>query len=188
MEELALVRISARIHFQSLFAGALFFLACVSPVHAQRGLEFNELPGEIRAHAAEIRKQCSESNPEMKFQDMQGIGVLDLNGDGSRDLVVDNEGLCDAHIAGANCTNRGCDMLIYKETGKGRWRKIFEEHLYEKFLAIDRETIRLQLMVASIYAGDPRCRPNPKKQYTSGNSCNLIVRYRGNKWDWQLIR
>ena len=59
---------------------------------------------------------------------------------------------------------------------------------YAKFLAIDWEKMRLQLMVVSIYAGDPRCQPDPKKEYTSGRSCNLIVTYRHNEWNWQLIR
>ena len=124
----------------------------------------------------------------MKFNDMQGINILDLKGDGSRDNVVDNEGLCGSHMAGANCSNRACDMSIYKETSKGQWRKIFNEELYDKFLAIDWDKMRLQLMVVLIYAGDPRCQPNPARDYTSGRSCNLIVTYRNNKWNWQLIR
>jgi hypothetical protein len=91
--------------------------------------------------------------------------------------------LCGVHMAGANCSNRGCDMSIYKEISKGSWRKTFHEHLYGKFLAIDWERMHLQLMVASIYAGDPRCQPIPNKEYTSGKSCNLIVTYRNNNWD-----
>ena len=88
---------------------------------------------------------------------MQGIEILDLKGDGSQDIFVDNEGLCGSHMAGANCSNRGCDFSIYKEVSRNHWRKIFAEHLYDKFLAIDWDTMRLQLMVVSIYAGDLRC-------------------------------
>ena len=93
---------------------------------------------------------------------MQGIQVLDLKGDGSRDIVVDNEGLCGRHISGGNCSNRGCDFGIYKEGPKGQWRKIFDEHLYDKYLAIDWEHRRLQLMVVSISKNDPRCHPNKR--------------------------
>jgi hypothetical protein len=151
-------------------------------------MEFRQLPKEVRDHAIEVRKSCKEDNPDMQFNDMQGIQILDLKGDGSRDIFVDNEGLCGEHMAGANCSNRGCDMIIYKETSKGQWRKIFNEHLYDKYVAIDWDTMRMQLMVVSLYAGDPRCLPDPKKDYTSGRSCNLIVTYRDNKWNWQIIR
>jgi hypothetical protein len=145
---------------------------------ASQGLGLSQLPDVIRDHAIEVRKSCKEADPEMTFDDMQGITVVDLKGDGSRDIVVDNEGLCGAHIAGFNCSNRGCDMTIYKEISKGQWRKNFDEHLYEKHLAI----------VASIYAGDPRCKPAPNRSYTSGKSCNLIVTFRNDRWNWQLIK
>jgi hypothetical protein len=88
-------------------------------------------------------------------------------------------------VAGGNCSNRGCDFTIYKEGPKGQWRKIFDEHLYAKHLAIDWAHMRLQLMVVSIGAADPRCHPEPKRHYTTGMSCNLIVTYRNNKWNWQ---
>jgi hypothetical protein len=78
--------------------------------------------------------------------------------------------------------------VIYKEVSRGHWRKIFDEHLYDKYLAIDWEKMRLQLMVVSIFAGDPRCQPSPGKDYTSGQSCNLIVTYNNNGWNWQLIK
>src|ERR1700726_4866207 len=107
---------------------------------------------------------------------------------GSHDIVVDNEILCREHIAGANCSNRGCDMTIYKEVSKGHWQKSFHEHLYAKFLAIDWDTMRFQLMVASIFAGDPRCQSSPRKGYTSGQSCNLFVTFHNNRWSWQRIR
>ena len=159
------------------------------PVAAQPVLEFAQLPSEIQNHAIEVRKSCSEIVPEMEFNDMQGIQVLDVKGDGSRDIVVDDEGLCGRHISGGNCSNRSCDLAIYKEGPKGQWRKIFDEGAYDRYLAIDwmRTPPRLQLMVVSIGAADPRCHPNPKRFYTTGMSCNLIVTYRNNKWNWQLI-
>ena len=154
---------------------AIFVLLSV-PAAAQPTLEFRQLPKEIRDHVAEVRKSCEElAGESLKFDEMQGIQILSLTGDGSRDIVVDNEHLCDSRMAGANCSNRACNMKIFRETSKGQWRKIFDEELYDKFLAIDWDEMRFQLMVASIYAGDKRCQPNPTKNYTSGQSCNLIV-------------
>ena len=160
-------------------------LCGVTPSLTEELVDFRQLPGEVRELARDVRNSCKESEPQITFNDMQGIMILDLNGSGSRDIVVDNEELCGEHIAGANCSNRGCDMTIYKEVSRGQWRKIFKEHLYAKFLAIDRETMRFQLMVASIFAGDPRCQP--RKEYTSGFSCNLIVTFKNNRWNWQKI-
>jgi len=151
-------------------------------------IDYRQLPKEVRDLAVKVRDSCRELDPAKTFDDMQGIQILDLAGDGSRDIVVDNEALCGEHMAGANCTNRGCDMTIYKEITRGQWRRTFKEHLYAKFLAIDWDTMRFQLMVASIFAGDPRCQPAPGQEYTSGRSCNLIVTFRNDKWSWQRIR
>ena len=155
---------------------------------AQEVLTFRDLPRAVRDLAAEVRNQCKELEPDMKLDyEMSGIQIFDLNGDGSGDIFVDNEDLCGSlRLAGGNCSNRGCDMTIYKEVSKGRWQKIFNEHLYAKFMAIDGDAMRFQLMVASLYAGDPRCQPH--KEYTSGHSCNLIVTFKNNKWNWQKIR
>jgi hypothetical protein len=110
--------------------------------------------------------------------------------DGSKIIVIDNEALCGSPIPAGNCSNRGCDLLIYKETANGSYRKIFHEHLHSKYLAIDYsdyEHPRFQLMVAALYAGDKRCKPDPSKDYTSGMSCNLIVAYRNGTWHWERI-
>jgi hypothetical protein len=169
-----------------IYAIALWLYA--APAVAQQSMEFRQLPKEVRDHATRVRRSCNESYPDMRFKDMQGIQILDLEGDGSRDIFIDNKDLCGDQIPGANCSNRGCDMIVYKETSRGKWREIFKEHLYSKYVVIDWDTMRVQLMVVSIYAGDPRCLPNPKKDYTSGRSCNLIVTYRNNQWNWQVIR
>jgi len=171
-----------------LVVALVVFLFSAGPLVAQQNLEFQQLPKEVRDLAIEVRESCKEADPDRKFDDMQGIQILSLSGDRSRDIVVDNEELCGTHMAGFNCSNRGCDLRIFKETSKGQWRRIFEDHLYSKYLAIDWETMRLQLMIVSIYAGDPRCQPDSKKEYTSGKSCNLIVTYRNNDWNWQRIR
>jgi hypothetical protein len=177
-----------RVTFGSVLAVAVIIWL---PIRAETfvRLGFQQLPGEIRQHAIEVRQACKELTGDNRtFDDMQGIQIVDLKGDGSRDIIVDNESLCGSHMAGANCSNRGCDVRIYKEISRGAWRKIFEEHLYAKHFAIDWNTMRLQLMVVSIYAGDPRCHPNPREEYTSGKSCNLIVTYKSNGWNWQVIR
>jgi hypothetical protein len=133
----------------------VLLLCCVGAFAQAQRLGFPDLPKEIRDHVLDVRRACKEVLERDDFYDMQGISVLDLKGDGARDIIIDNEGLCGTHIAGTNCSNRGCDMIIYKEIHKNRWRKIFEEHLYDKHLVIDWDHMRLQMLVASLYAGDP---------------------------------
>jgi hypothetical protein len=118
---------------------------------------------------------------------MQGITVVDLDGNRSRDLMVDNEELCNAAMAGANCSNRGCDLTIWKEVGRGSWRKVFNEHLHRKFISLNIATGRFQLMAVSIYAGDARCKQDQQRLYTSGENCDLLVSYRNGQWIWQPI-
>jgi hypothetical protein len=183
---LACVKTGSLVHKAT--AAAMAVVLSISPVIAQPSLQFRQLPKEAQEHANEVRNSCKAENPDITFSDMQGIQVMSLSGDRSNDAVMDNEGLCGAHLAGANCSNRGCDMTIYKEISKGRWRKIFQEHLYEKFLAIDWKTMRLQLMVVSISANDAKCQSDPRREYTSGDSCNLIVTYKTDNWNWSPIR
>ena len=130
-----------------------------SAATAQAIVNFNQLPKEVRDLAVAVRNQCKDLDPEKTFTDMQGILILSLNGDSSRDIIVDNKDLCGGQMPGANCSNRACTVTIYKEVSKGKWRKIFSEDLYDKFLAIDWDTMRFQLMVASIYAGDLKWTP-----------------------------
>jgi len=74
-------------------------LSCVTASTAQEIMNFNQLPKEVRDLAIDVRKQCKDLEPEMNFTDMQGIQILSLTGDSSRDIVVDNEDLCGEHIA-----------------------------------------------------------------------------------------
>jgi hypothetical protein len=79
-------------------------------------------------------------------------------------------------------------MIIYKEIRPNQWRKIFDEHLYEKHFVFDPSYSRLQMMIVGIYAGDARCKPNRKVFYPTSKSCNLIVTYKNEKWNWSPIK
>ena len=97
-------------------------LIIAAPIYAQQDIKFKELPKDVRDRALEVRKACKEENPDLSFNEMQGIQVFSLKG-GAKAVFVGNEELCGSHMAGANCSNRGCDFQIYKEVSKGQWRK-----------------------------------------------------------------
>ena len=111
---------------------------------------------------------------------------FDLEGDGSSDLLVDAEYLCARRMAGANCTNRGCDLQIWKQVGPRKWHKIFDDHPYDNFVSIGYDG-PFKFMVLKIHAGSPRCRPDPDAEYSAGHNCDVIVRYRGGDWVWEKI-
>jgi len=152
-------------------------------------MQFKNLPPEVRKYADGIRQRCRDLGGAFRLHDtMQGISVIDLDGDGSQDLMVDTIDLCNSCHFGANCSNRGgSDMLIWKHAGRRSWKKIFNHHLYRKFISLGGENGKFQLMAVSIYAGSPQCRPAPGKDYLSRDVCDALVRYRNGKMVWEKI-
>src|SRR2546423_676726 len=124
---------------QTAIRNLLALSMAVSPTaaYSQSNLVFSQLPQEIRSHVKEVQSACLELDPDRKFNDMSGIRILDLSGDGSRDIFVNNELICGNAMAGAGCSNRGCDLRIYKQASPDRWTKIFEEHLHDKHIFVD---------------------------------------------------
>lgn len=146
-----------------------------------------DLPPEARETIAETRKICREVYPEMQLYDgLEGISFVSVEGLGDV-VMVDNEHICgNIRTAGVNCTNRGCDLAIWGK-GKNGWKKLFEDHLYQKFISV-RDGDRLVAIVASIYAGSPQCKPKPGAEFTSGQSCDVVIRYRRGGWQYELLR
>jgi hypothetical protein len=168
-----------------LTAVLVLSLAIALPALAEPAMQYQQLPAELRSFVEEVHKNCKEIDPAFTPSDMMyGITVLSLEGHRSRDLMMDAEKLCNGQwIKGGNCTNRGCDLKIWKQTSARSWMKVFDEHLYRKFIAVDDG--QLKSITLSVYAGDPHCGPDPKKQYSSGQSCDLTVYYRNGNWVWE---
>jgi hypothetical protein len=149
--------------------------------------EYNHLPSEVLRTILDIRASCKELDPDFKpYAIDQGIIIVDLNGSGSKDIMLDAKNVCNRVMAGANCSNHGCDLKIWKQISRFSWKKSFDEHLYRKFISISEKN-RFRMMAVSIYAADPRCKPDPKKYYTAGQSCDALVYYKNNRWTWKKI-
>lgn len=174
---------------QKAIAAALLALSLQAGVAAAQdeGVRYTELPGELRSYVDEVRESCKGlDESSMPYHPMQGIMEFDLEEDGSSDLLVAAEYLCERRMAGANCTNRGCDLQVWKEVGPRKWRKIFDDHPYDNFISIDYNG-PFRFMVLKIHAESPQCRPDPAAQYSAGHNCDVIVRYRGGDWVWEKI-
>lgn len=176
------------VHSASSLVLAVFALSTAAATQPA-GIEYGDLPADVRKHVEEVRRSCTELVPDSAPVDgMQGISVIDLDGDGSQDVMVDNRDLCKDHMAGANCSNRGCDLVIWKQ-GKGRsWSKVFDEHLHGNFVSVDAISGRFHLLIGAIYAGDKRCEPPPGVDYMSSQSCDVVATYDKGKWTWQTTR
>jgi hypothetical protein len=149
---------------------------------------YERLPDDLRKYVDDIRQHCKENDEGSQPKNpMQGISVVDLNDDGLKGLMVDAEQLCTTWIPGGNCSNRGCDLKIWKQTGRRTWQPVFDEHVSRKFVSVD-EKGTLKLIAVSIWAGSPHCEPVAGKTYTSGESCDAIARYKDGKWAWMKIK
>jgi hypothetical protein len=168
-------------------AAALVLAWTLSAASAQTPeAQYRKLPAQVRQYVEGVRKDCVDLNPQSKPYDiMQGIAAVELGG--APALFVDAETLCNARMAGANCTNHDCDLKIWRRVGAQTWRKVFDEHLFRKFISVNDKN-RFSLMAVTVYAGNPHCQPTPGKTYTSGQSCDALVRYRDGRWVWQKIR
>jgi len=137
-------------------ATLIFVLAWVpnSALAQQAGMQFQQLPKEVQGQVNEVRQSCKDLDPNFKpNDDMQGIAVIDLNGDGSRDFAVDNRYLCNEWMSGANCTNRGCDLTIWKQQAGNSWKKSLAEHVSQYFLSVTYQG-RFRLLAVSVVGGN----------------------------------
>jgi hypothetical protein len=151
------------------------------------GFDFQGLPAEIRTEIERVRKECADLHASYgAHHEMQGLMFL-TQGDRPA-IVVDNLHLCNGHAAGANCSNRGCDVTIWEQEQGGGWKRAFHEHLHARVFHLDRTHTRLEGMSVAIHAGHPWCNPRPGKTYTSGQSCRLTIRHAGGKWGPQRGR
>jgi len=169
---------------------AMLSLTCSSePASAQQqSMQFRQLPSKVSSDVKRIRKLCKGFNRKFKpYNLMHGITVIDLEGDGSRDLLMDARRLCNDWMPGANCSKRGCDLTIWKQVRRRSWTKVFDEHLHRKFISLGGGQ-RFQLIVASVYAGSPQCKPGPDASHPSGENCDVLIRYRNGKWIWTKIK
>jgi hypothetical protein len=171
----------------------IFFAISMTSIHSAPAQtisqgQYEQLPQEIRNTVRDIRDSCKENDPDFKpYAIDQGITIIDLDGSGSRDVMLDAENVCNGAHAGANCSNRGCDLKIWKQFGRTSWHKVFDEHLYRKFISLS-ENNRFRMMAVSIFGGNPHCKPDTKRDYTSGQSCDALVYFRNNSWSWQTIQ
>lgn len=152
---------------------------------AESGLQYDHLPRVVKSYVEEVRNSCRDYDPNAISADkMSGIRPIFL-AEGTPALLIENETLCSDHYSGANCSNRGCDVVVMVEGSDG-WKEAFREHLYDGSFDIGDDK-KLNSISASIYAGDPHCDPAPNAEFMSSDSCDVTIRYENKDWVWQKV-
>lgn len=75
---------------------------------------FDLLPREARIQISATRQFCKEAGAAAPQSVDDGLSSIDLNGDGSRDILLDWQYIACGVAGGGGCSNRGCDLEIYK--------------------------------------------------------------------------
>ena len=168
-----------------LIALVLFSLVLASQVRAESFLSMDPsaFPAAVKDLLQDVRHRCREAGHRPLDVPGLGITILDLNGDGSRDILLQAWQVCDFPTKEAGCNTGGCEMQIFKQVGKRRWTKIFDETLDPQiFLSASKEG-HLNLMAVSVsHKIKARC-PDP-----SGNECDYLVYWKKNGFVWERIR
>jgi hypothetical protein len=160
--------------------------AVAPPKASDGGLQYDYLPRAVKSYVEEVRNSCRDYDPNGVPADrMSGIRPISL-ADGTPALLIENETLCSDHYSGANCSNRGCDVVVMVEGDNG-WKDSFHEHLYDDSFDIGADG-KLNSIAATIYAGDPHCDPAPDAKFESSDSCDVVINYENKDWLWKKAR
>jgi hypothetical protein len=89
-----------------------------------------------------------------------GLQRIGLNGDGSTDIVVDWGYVACGAAGGGGCSNRGCDLEIFKQAGPAAWKKIFSEHVTQHFLSVTYKG-RFRVLIVQLAESTPQRKAEP---------------------------
>lgn len=147
-------------------------------------LEPADYPQEVRMILDQVRSECKAEGHETVDAPGIGVTIVDLNRDGSKDIILEAWRVCSVEIKNFGaCNTGGCDLKIFKQVGPHRWKPILDETIDPIwFLSASSEGyFRLMALSVSRKIAD-RC-PDP-----DGLSCDFIVRWKKGRWAWDRIR
>jgi hypothetical protein len=149
-----------------------------------QGLEPSEYPAEVATALADVRNGCREAGQLPSEDPQAGVTIIDLDRDGSKDILLDAWHACDVPVKGGGaCNTAGCIIQIFKQVAPHRWKMVFDETLLtDWFLSVsDEGHFRLMALSVSRKISD-RC-PDP-----SGGTCDYLLYWKHKRWIWDRIR
>jgi hypothetical protein len=168
-----------------MIAAVLVFMALTALARAESflTLEPADYPAVVTNALQQVRGGCREDGHQPLDTPHVGVTIIDLNNDGSKDILLKAWEACDVPTKGAGCNTAGCDLQIFKQVGNREWKMIFDETLDPVlFLSASKEG-RFNLMAVSVSRKiSARC-ADP-----SGSECDYLIRWKKNKFVWERIR
>jgi hypothetical protein len=76
----------------------------------------------------DVRSECKEAGNEVVDDPQAGVTIIDLDHDGSKDILVEGWRACSIQIKNFGaCNTAGCDLQIFKQIGPHNWKSVFDE-------------------------------------------------------------
>jgi len=175
-------------HARTIFGILIFGVATLSQVPGSdraaaqtRQSLLNLLPADVQSNIRAARDSCGTAD---SYADA-GLQMIDLNGDGSRDIIVDWAYVGCGAAGTTGCSNAGCDLEIFKQTGPTSRKRIFAEHVSGHFVSVGK---RFRLLAVHLVGGDARCKGEPIYEGSPKTFCDALVFWRRGTWAWQPIK
>jgi hypothetical protein len=156
----------------------------VAVAESWQTLDASDYPAEVRTILDEVRGGCREAGQQVSEDPQAGVTIIDLDRDGSKDILLDAWHACEVPVKGGGaCNTAGCDIKIFKQVGPHSWKLVFDETIgMDWFLSASQEGhFRLMALSVSRKIQD-RC-PDP-----SGSTCDYLLYWKHNRWVWSRIR
>ena len=168
-----------------LIALVLCCLTLATPARTESflSLDPSEFPTAVNAALQQVRSVCKEYGHQPLDDPQAGITIIDLNGDGSKDIFLQAWQACDIETKEAGCNTAGCVVQIFKQVGNNQWRVIFDETLNPQFFLSTSKEGHFNLMAVSVSRKiSDRC-SDP-----SGSECDYLLHWKRNKFIWERIQ
>lgn len=171
------------------FATALVFLIPLSRANAQpQELSFKDLPNEMRDVIKKTQKRCAEWSGEAHDEsDLSRVSIIDLDGTGSKDIILSHRNICRYLVRGGNCDTWGCDLSIWKQVEDRKWSKVLDEHVTgEPWVSMTPEGT-LEALGISMVGGNKQCVAEETEE-NSKPICSALLFRRSRQWAWLPLR
>jgi hypothetical protein len=167
-------------------AAALAVLALPGAALAESWLTLDpaDYPPEVRSVLDQVRGACKEEGGEPVGDPQAGVTIIDLDRDGSKDILVDGWRACSVQFKGSGaCNTAGCDTKIFKQTRPHRWKLVFDETIDPNWFLSASQEGHFRLMALSVSRKITERCPDP-----SGSACDYLLYWKHGRWIWDRIR
>ena len=147
-------------------------------------LKYGDYPKEVRDTLEEVRKNCLEQGKEVALEQDAGVTIVDLNRDGSQDILLDAWRACEVKFkANGVCTTYGCNVKVFKHTAPNKWIKVLDEPVGDLFLSVSSKRYFILAAVSITGKHSKLCGGSPTSDY-----CDYLLYWKSGRWVWNKIR